>query len=416
MLRPTIEQDAIAWLHRGDRAALERLLLAYTALSSISAAAAIALARAGERPLTELEEAAPPLVDGERDAFAAWQHAARESQAKGDPQPLLLALEAPQPAAPERFAGSPPAELPFGALPPEPARPVATPNRPLSASALNMFVDCRRRWFFRYVCDPIEEPDSPAASYGTAFHAALEKFHAEFPRPGEEFRAEMAQRLDALIVAAFDRARSTFATAVEVELQKERARRTAARYIDWLCERARQLPFEVVGIERRVAPTIGGHQFVGFIDRLDRLDLDGSIAVIDYKTGSIAESAKEYRERVRRFEDFQLPFYYWSQELACERVSRLALLPLKDHTVPIVPIELEVVGASAAPRDNGARGTISILDLERARERMVEIGNEIRGERIDRFAASDDPEACAYCIYTLSCTARPQAEPERFSR
>ena len=416
MLRPTIEQDAIAWSHRGDRAALERLLLACTALSSISASAAIALARANECPLAALEEAAPPFVDGERDAFAAWRDAARASQATGDPGPLLIALEAPQPAAPKRSFASLPAELPSGALPPEPARPVATPNRPFSASALNMFIDCRRRWFFRYVCDPVEETDSPAASYGTAFHAALENFHAEFPRPTEELRAEMARRLDALVVAAFDRARSTFATAVEVELQKERARRTAVRYIEWLCERARQLPFEVVGIERRVAPTIGGHQFVGFIDRLDRLDLDGSIAVVDYKTGSIAESAKEYRERVRRFEDFQLPFYYWSQELAGERVSRLALLPLKDHTVPIAPIELEVVGAGATPRDNGTRGTISILDLERARDRMVEIGDEIRGERIDRFAASEDPESCAYCIYTLSCTDRPQAEPERFSR
>ena len=416
MLRPTIAKDASAWSHRGDRAALERALLAYSAISPVASAAAIALARATERPLTAIEEALLPLGDRERGAFAAWQSAANDSRAAGDPSSLLRLLESAPPSVPESTTPSAPADIPPAPLPPEPARPVATPHRPLSASALNMFVDCRRRWFFRYVCDPIEEPDSSAASYGTAFHAALESFHAEFARPSEDLRAEMAQRLDALIVAAFDRARSTFATVVEVELQTQRARRTAVRYIDWLCERARQLPFEVVGIERRVAPTIGEHQFVGFIDRIDRFDADGSLAVIDYKTGSIAESAKEYRERVRRFEDFQLPFYYWSQEIAGEHVSRLALLPLKDHTLPIVPIELEVVGGAAPSRDNGARGTISILDLERARDRMVEIGDEIRGERIAHFPASEDPEACAYCIYTLSCTARPQPEPERFSR
>jgi len=416
MFRPTGAEDAIAWAQQGDRAALERLLLAHSAISPRSAAAVIALARAEEAPLSAIEAHPCPFDERERDSFISWQAAARESRATSDPLPLLRALEAAPPDDIE------PIPLPEEggritvALDPEPPRPVPIPQRPFSASALNMFVDCRRRWFFRYVCDPVEEPDSPAASYGTAFHSALEHFHSEFSRPSETIRNEMQKRLDELVVAAFERARSTFSTAVEVDLQTRRARRMAIRYIDWLCERQRQLPFEVVGIEQRVSPTIGDHQFVGFIDRIDRLDGDGSLAVLDYKTGSIAESAKEYRERVRRFEDFQLPFYYWSQQLLGERVSRLALVPLKDHTLAVTPIELEVVPGDAPTRDNGPRGTISIIDLERARDRMIAIGDEIRSATIERFPASEDPDSCAYCIYTLACTARPPAAPERFAR
>jgi len=416
MLHPTIAQDALAWSNRGDRSALERLLLAYPAISSISATAAIALARASRRSLEDgsgLPLSEDPL---EGDAFLHWQSAAREARAYREPDALQKLIEAAAGSRP-KYAAPPQGDAVAASSPaPEPPQPVPTPSRPFSASALNMFVDCRRRWFYRYVCDPIDEPNAPAASYGTAFHAALEHFHTEFTRPSEALRTEMQQRLDTLVIEAFDRARPTFDTVVEVELQKQRARRTALRYIDWLCERAAQLPFEVVGIERRVSPTIGDRQFVGFIDRIDRFENDGSLAVIDYKTGSIAESAKEYRERVRRFEDFQLPFYYWSQQLAGESVARLALVPLKDHTVPVVPIELEVVSASAPPRDNGARGTISILDLERARDRMVELADEIRSDRIAAFSASTDPESCAYCVYTLACRARPQPEPERFSR
>ena len=416
MLRPTIAQDALAWSNRGDRAALERLLLAYSAISSISATAAIALARAKRCPLAELSDLALLHEPLEREAFLRWQAAARNARANDDPFPLQSLLESPPQSSARAEAAYIEGAAPASALAPEPQQPVPTPNRPFSASALNMFVDCRRRWFFRYVCDPIDEPNSPAASYGTAFHAALERFHSEFARPSGALRTEMQRRLDTLVIEAFEAARPTFDTVVEVDLQKQRARRTAFRYIDWLCERADQMPFEVVGIEQRVSPTIGDRQFVGFIDRIDRFERDGNLAVIDYKTGSIAGSAKEYRERVRRFEDFQLPFYYWSQQLAGEAVSRLALVPLKDHTVPVIPIELEVVSADAPLRDNGARGTISIADLERARDRMVELATEIRSDRISHFAASTDPDSCAYCVYTLACRARPQPEPERFSR
>ena len=81
----------------------------------------------------------------------------------------------------------------------------------------------------------------------------------------------------------------------------------------------------MIGREIPVNLDLDGFDFVGFIDRLDRDDRTGAVSIFDYKTGSIATSAAEYREEVRRFADFQLPFYYWARTAAGDRVSRLAL-------------------------------------------------------------------------------------------
>ena len=52
-----------------------------------------------------------------------------------------------------------------------------------SASALNAYAECARKWYYRYVCAAVEDAPSSASTYGTAFHAALEDFHGEFPQP-----------------------------------------------------------------------------------------------------------------------------------------------------------------------------------------------------------------------------------------
>jgi hypothetical protein len=197
-----------------------------------------------------------------------------------------------------------------------------------------------------------------------------------------------------------------------------RAQRTAQRYVDWLLTQERRAPFDVIGREVPANLELDGHAFVGFIDRLDRDERSGNVAVVDYKTGSIAASAAEYREKVRTFRDFQLPFYYWARTAAGDRVSRLALLPLKDATLDVRPIELEVVLGSADPksRKDAATGTISVGDLERARTRMIEVCDRLTSGTIERFAVATDPDACTYCAYALACSGKPAPAEQKFGR
>lgn len=299
----------------------------------------------------------------------------------------------------------------------EPSRSVRAPQPRFSASALNAYAECPRKWFYRYACGAVEDRGSSASFYGTAFHLALEWFHEEFVRPSATDEARMRERLAGCVERAFAVHRDDFETRVEFLLQLRRAQRTARRYVSWLIERAQRAPFTVVGRELPANLQIDGFDFIGYIDRID-LDDRGGVSVVDYKTGSIAASAAEYRDKVRSFADFQLPFYYWAREAEGDRVTTLALVPLKDAAIDVQPIELEVVpfAREERKRDASPLGTISVTDLERSRAKMGEICRELTGGSLARFPVATDPTACTYCAYAIACNDRPAPEENRFGR
>jgi RecB family exonuclease len=286
-----------------------------------------------------------------------------------------------------------------------------------SASSLGSYAECERRWYYRYVCAAVEDRGSSASFYGTAFHWALERFHEEYPRADIAPLELLERKLDAYIGTSFERFRSGFDTQVEYELQRRRAKRTGRRYLSWFVERARKTPFTVIGTETAVELDLEGYSFIGYIDRLDRDDATHGVTVVDYKTGSIAESAREYRAKVANFLDFQLPFYYWARTAAGDRVTRLSLIPLKEASLDVRPVELEVVPIASPPTySDGASGTIGIDELERARAKMIEIAALLADGTIERFATAGDPEACTFCSYQRSCRNRPLVREDRFGR
>lgn len=310
-----------------------------------------------------------------------------------------------------------PAPVPLGPREPEATASVPRRRGHQSASSLGTFAECRRKWFYRYACAAVEDRGSSASAYGSAFHWALEQFHEEFPR-GDGAPADLLERkLESHVTLAFEHYRIGFPTTVEFELQKRRAQRTAKRYLAWFLERSRAHPFAVVGRETEADVEIDGYRFVGYIDRLDRDDGTGNVTVVDYKTGTIAESAAEYRQRIARFVDFQLPFYYWARTLAGDRVTRLALVPLKDAQLDVRPIELEVVPTpQGAGRDEAPTGLIGVDELERARKRMVDLARTLADDEIAHFDVTDDPGACTYCTYVNACRERPRRSEDRFGR
>jgi RecB family exonuclease len=407
--------DLRAWIETGDDALLIRALRSPCSGVPHDTAAAYAV----------LAQRIPPLLDAisrgrlavpseERDALLRFSERVRSLE----PQSNILAVFEiePVPAAPAQHNDAPFALA--AAASPDEASGVRARQTHFSASALNAYAECARKWYYRYVCAAVEDAPSSASTYGTAFHAALEDFHAEYPHPDPGDEAAMRTSVAQYVTWAFERYREQFDTAIELELQKRRAQRTAQRYIDWIVAEAKRAPFTVIGREIPVSLDLDGFAFVGFIDRLDRDDRTGTVSIFDYKTGSIATSAAEYREKVRRFSDFQLPFYYWAQTALGERVFRLALIPLKDALLDVQPISLEVVMMPGPEprRSDAPTGTISVADLERARARMIEICRELTGGGLERFQVAKSPEACVYCAYRNACADRPHDERERFGR
>ena len=408
--------DLRAWLDTGDDALLIRALR--SPCSGVPHDIAAAYATVAARAPTLLDAiargriAVPP---DERDALLRFAERVRTLEPGTDILAHFTRCDEKRGAAP---AGESRELVLPEANERSPAAGVRARQTHFSASALNAYAQCARKWYYRYVCAAVEDAPSSASTYGTAFHAALEDFHADFPRPGAQEESAMRESIRRHVTWAFERFRDQFDSTVEMELQRRRALRTAQRYIDWVLAEAARAPFTVIGREIPVSLDLDGFDFVGFIDRLDRDDRTGAVSIFDYKTGSIATSAAEYRDEVRNFADFQLPFYYWAQTAQGERVFRLALIPLKDALLDVQPVSLEVVLVPQAQtrRSDSPSGTISVAELERARGRMVEICTELTGGKLEHFAVTRDPSACTYCAYRDACADRPHAERERFGR
>jgi CRISPR/Cas system-associated exonuclease Cas4 (RecB family) len=430
------QTDAVRWCRIASEDALSRVIRSpYSGVPHDVAAAYATLASRTGSLMEAIERERLALPAPDRDAVFAFAERARKlfaaapdltddalvgviSSSFSLPRSFALRLRASHSAQDDKVSSaSKPLVL---AEPVEREVPsgVRARSQHFSASALNAYAECERKWYYRYVCAAVEDKGSSAATYGTAFHLALEDFHAVYPRPRAEDEREMREAIVADVKWAFERNRDGFDTAIEFELQLRRAQRTAQRYVDWLLAQERRAPFEVIGREVPANIELGGHAFVGFIDRLDRDERTGSVAVVDYKTGNIAASAAEYREKIRTFRDFQLPFYYWARTEAGDRVSRLALLPLKDALLDVRPVELEVtIGRDDAKnRKDAATGTISVADLERARARMIEVCDRLTSGEIERFPVTTDPGACVYCAYALACAGKPAPAEEKFGR
>lgn len=411
--------DAVAWCRTRSESALLRLVRSACSgvAHDVGAAYATLAARTGNL-LEAIESGRLSLPASDRDAVLGFverlRRASSFAQTCDDDATLREAVEeafeiarvASSHVGPSQsdLAADDTARIDLcDAVEPEAPAGVRAHQRHFSASALNAYAECPRKWFYRYACSAVEDPGSSASAYGTAFHLALEDFHGEFPRPSSRDEPAMRERIADYVTWAFEQNRDGFETRIEFELQRRRAQRTAQRYVDWLIAQERKAPFTVIGREVPANLELNGHAFIGFIDRIDRDERTGGIAVVDYKTGNIATSAAEYREKVRKFADFQLPFYYWARTAAGDRVTRLALVPLKDALIDVRPVVLEVDAST-------------VTDLDRARARMIEICDDLTSGEIERFEVATDPAACTYCAYATACSRKPPQQPERFAR
>ncbi|MDE2572324.1 MAG: PD-(D/E)XK nuclease family protein, partial [bacterium] len=311
-----------------------------------------------------------------------------------------------------------PSEGVLAGAPPDPHVPFAAPRPYFSASQLNTYANCPRQYLFRYLCDAVEDQGTYFTLYGTLVHRALERFHQEYRRPHEGDPAVMEPRLVALIDEAFRASAGAFTWAVQAELGRIKARRVARRYARWLAERACREPFEVVAIEGKQLLDLEGFAFVGYIDRLDRSLATGEVTIVDYKTGSIPESAHAYRQKIRAALDFQLPFYYWARRAQGDRVASLALIQLKDPRLPIEPLEVRVAAEpprSQRPDFRAKLGIVSERELEESRRAMIDLCEHISVSGLAHYEAGQDPP-CDYCVYAAACRERPAPAAAEFAR
>lgn len=137
-----------------------------------------------------------------------------------------------------------------------------------SFSRIRTYEDCRYAWFLKYI-KHCEEVDKFYASYGSFMHKLIAQY----------YQGEITA--DAMPLA--------FLTGFAQEVKGIRPKpETVRRYVDDGVKYLRgfcPLPFEPIGVEKRVSFQIDGIPFVGYIDYLGRRD-DG-LYIVDHKSRNL---------------------------------------------------------------------------------------------------------------------------------
>jgi probable DNA repair protein len=154
---------------------------------------------------------------------------------------------------------------------------------------------------------------------GIATHGAAERLLADLPAQAAFAAklADVAPSVERALARLFGRARGHL-TAL-YDLETEHLQRVLAAL---LRDEQRRAPFRVRAVEQRTSITLGPLTLNVRIDRVDEL-ADGTLAIIDYKTGERATSADWFGARLR---DAQVPLYatHAAGEVAAAVVARLA--------------------------------------------------------------------------------------------
>jgi probable DNA repair protein len=252
-------------------------------------------------------------------------------------------------------------------------------------------------------------PGIDAATRGTLVHRVLARLWSEL-RDQQTLLGCDSARLAELVRAA-----------IEIELEPlwrgagAVLRRLLEVEADWLVARAleladcerRRVPFSVEAVETQRTVALGDLTVVVQPDRIDRL-ADGSLAVIDYKTGSEADVGGWIGERPRAP---QLPLY--AHAVGADRVAAIAIGRLRAGRTGFVGIarDARIFGLDtdfAAKRALRGIGSWTELLAQWGR-RLESLASEyVRG---DARLAWDPQRACRYCHLPGLCRIDSSAIP-----
>jgi RecB family exonuclease len=245
----------------------------------------------------------------------------------------------------------------------------------VSASALDAWRDCPRRYRMAYVDRPAPPRGGAFAhsSLGSSVHNALRDW----------WLAPRARRTPEAAATMLDLAwiPDGFRDREQAETWRSRARAWVTRYVAGL-----DPDDEPRSVERNVAARYGDTQLKGRVDRLD--DRDGELVVVDYKTGRRGVSELEARG------SWALAIYAYAVERTLRRPCRRVEL----HHLPTGDVVSHELTEDA---------------LRRQLDRIVETTEEARAA-VEAVAGGADPDAlfparaspgCAWCDFHRSCAA-----------
>ncbi|MGB3619034.1 MAG: PD-(D/E)XK nuclease family protein [Catalinimonas sp.] len=308
------------------------------------------------------------------------------------------------------------------------------PPRHLTPSAVNAYLDCSLRFYFRHVArlrtaDRVEE-ELTDASFGSLLHATLEQLYRslriEQQREAVTVTADDIERLrnqiDKHLMAAFRRHYATEPGApFHFEGRNLVAREMIKKYVGRALDHdAAYAPFEIAGLEtvgrdgfttELPVPTAGGTRRVRLKGIIDRIDRKGDVVrVLDYKTGgqdrkfsTVGDLFDPSRARANDTA-LQVLYYGWlfRRSPQARPTDRVAAGVYKAREMFGDDFGWKLRWSpTGQPRD--ARDLDDIAEVEEAfEEGLVETLRELFDPDVP-FRQTDNRDLCKFCDYQALC-------------
>ena len=293
----------------------------------------------------------------------------------------------------------------------------------LSPSALNAYLDCRLRFYYRYVAG-LKTPDEVSAEidsalFGTIFHLSAQLVYTELTANGNMIQKEDLERLlrdEVKLQSYVDRAfkKELFKVAPEEKPEYNGVQlinsKVILSYLKQLLRNDLQYtPFEMVAMEKKVSEEMtiqtGQGPFTlrlgGTIDRMDAKE--GTLRIVDYKTGGSPKTPANIEQLFTPSET--RPNYIFQTFLYAAIMSRkqsLLVAPALLYIHRAASESYSPVIEMGEPRKPKIPVNNFAFFEDEFRERLQALLEEVFDEK-EAFTQTKDIKKCSYCDFKAIC-------------
>ncbi len=236
----------------------------------------------------------------------------------------------------------------------------------LSATRLKTYLDCKRRYYLKYIRQiseaEIPTQESSERMVGIYLHSVLEKLYMEKKSYHDSDALYLEIQRGLYIESEGD---SVLRFYVDIWLEK-------LRHFCTQEVRHFEQGYEVFGVEKQLSCSYEGMKLKGSLDRIDIRD--GKLYVIDYKSGKIPKTTVKSLETES---NFQLQFYY----ILAQSLGEVADVHYYDLSKGVLCDE-------------------ALFD-----EKMLQLEKILRSlkETKQNFTMTENHKMCEYCPYIKIC-------------
>ncbi len=293
----------------------------------------------------------------------------------------------------------------------------------LSPSALNTYLDCRLRFYYRYVAG-LKTPDEVSAEidsalFGTIFHLSAQLAYTDLTANGKMIQREDLERLlrDEIKLHGYvDQAfkQELFKVAPEEKPEYNGVQlinsKVIVSYLKQLLRNDLQYtPFEMVAMEKKVSEKITIQTALGPLTlrlggTIDRMDAkEGTLRIVDYKTGGSPKIPANIEQLFTPSET--RPNYIFQTFLYAAIMSRkqpLMVAPALLYIHRAASESYSPVIEMGEPRKPKIPVNNFAFFEDEFRERLQALLEEIFDEK-ELFTQTEDIKKCAYCDFKAIC-------------